>query len=232
MTSDDYKRAAAEAALGHVEAGMVLGLGTGSTAEHFVRLLSVRVKAGLAVKGVPTSERTAALARELGVPLLDADTVTAIDLTVDGADEIGPGLALIKGAGGALLREKIIAAGSREMVVIADHTKHVTRLGTFTLPVEVVPFALALTTAAIVRALENQDIHGVVPRLRMAGAAPFKTDGGHLILDCACGRIDDPAALAVRLQAVPGVVEHGLFIGLATLAIIAGPEGVTTLGRA
>jgi ribose 5-phosphate isomerase A len=229
MDSDAQKRAAAAAALDLVRAGMRLGLGTGSTAAHFVAALGARVREGLEVVGVPTSEATRAQAEGLGIPLTTLDDTPELDLTVDGADEIAPDLALIKGAGGALLREKIVAAASARMVVIADESKLVTALGRlFPLPVEVVPFGLGATRRAV------EDATGAPSactlRTTKDGHA-FVTDGGHLILDAHLGRIDDPAALARRLDAIPGVVGHGLFIELADLAIVAGPQGVRRIER-
>jgi ribose 5-phosphate isomerase A len=219
---------AARVALGYVEDGMKLGIGTGSTAEEFVRLLATRVSSGMKIVGVPTSERTAALCRELSVPLSTLDETPELDLTVDGADEVGPDLTLIKGGGGALLREKIVAAASRRMIVIADESKVVDVLGTFPLPIEVNPFGLRATRIAIEAAAARLGLAGEM-RTRMAGQEPFVTDGGHFIIDASFGRIQAPRALAEALNAIPGVVEHGLFIGLAGAAIIAGRNGVRTL---
>ena len=219
---------AAEAALGEVRPGMKLGLGSGRTAEQFVRLLGEKVRAGLDVVGVPTSERTAALATECGVPLTTLDETPVLDLTVDGADELDPDLRLIKGGGGALLREKIVASASKRMVVVADAGKVVLVLGGFPLPIEVVPFGLAVTRLAIEDAASRLGLSGEL-RLRSAGDAPFVTDGGHLLLDASFGLIPDPDALAAALQTIPGVVEHGLFIGLASAAVIGRPDGVEWL---
>jgi ribose 5-phosphate isomerase A len=227
--SDHLKRRAAEAALAHVENGMRIGLGTGSTAAHFVRLLGERVAAGLDVVGVPTSEATARLAREVGIPLITLEDAPELDLDVDGADEIGPGLALVKGAGGALLREKIVAFASARMIVIADAGKRVAELGAFPLPIEVVEFGLAATALAIERAAVELGLSAAID-VRQRGGAPFVTDGGNRILDASFGRIGDPQALADRLAAIPGIVEHGLFLGLADLALLASPEGVVELG--
>ncbi|WP_028034874.1 ribose-5-phosphate isomerase RpiA [Chelativorans sp. J32] len=231
MVSDakTLKIEAARAALGQVEDGMKLGIGTGSTAEEFVRLLAARVAEGLTVVGVPTSERTAALCRELSVPLSTLDETPELDLTIDGADEVGPDLTLIKGGGGALLREKIVAAASHCMLVIADESKLVDVLGRFPLPIEVNPFGLRATGIAIEKAASRLGLSGEM-RTRMAGDEPFLTDGGHFIIDASFGRIPEPRALAEALNAIPGVVEHGLFIGLAGAAIIAGKDGVRTLG--
>jgi ribose 5-phosphate isomerase A len=226
MTIEHYKREAAARALEFVRAGMRLGLGTGSTARHFVDLLGERVRAGLDVVGVPTSEATRAQAAECGIPLTTLDETPELDLTVDGADEIAPDLSLIKGGGGALLREKIVAAASARMIVIADHSKWVATLGRFPLPVEVVPFGLGATRQALANACKAAGCPGEI-RLRMAkDGHGFVTDGGHFILDASLERIAEPAALADRLAAIPGVVEHGLFIRLASMAIIAGTDGL------
>ncbi len=219
---------AAKAALDYVEDGMRLGIGSGSTAEEFVRLLAASVSNGLQVIGVPTSERTAALCRETGVVLSDLDTTPHLDLAIDGADEIDPKLSLIKGGGGALLREKIVAAAADRMIVIADETKLVDVLGRFPLPVEVNRFGLAATQRAIGEAAKSLDLRGPLT-LRMTNGQPFVTDGGHLILDASFGRIPDTRALSNALYAIPGVVEHGLFLGMAATAIVAGAEGVKTL---
>jgi ribose 5-phosphate isomerase A len=230
MDSDAYKREAAAGALEYVRPGMRLGLGTGSTAKHFVALLGEKVRAGLEVIAVPTSEATRAQAESLGIKLTTLDQTPELDLTVDGADEIGPDLALIKGGGGALLREKIVAAASARMVVIADDTKVVATLGAFPLPIEVVPFGLAATRRAVEKALAApSDV--VTLRTGKDGLA-FVTDGGHFILDAALRRIADPPLLAARLTAIPGVVEHGLFIGLAQTAVVAGPNGRRVIERA
>ncbi len=228
MNSRNLKIEAARTALGYVEDGMKLGIGTGSTAEEFVRLLAERVHAGLSIVGVPTSERTAALCRELGVPLATLDEQPALNLTVDGADEIDRALSLIKGGGGALLREKIVAAASARMIVIADRSKLVDTLGRFPLPIEVNKFGLKATELAIGRAAAGLGLN-VVTTLRMTQGEPFVTDGGHLIIDASFGRIPDTRALADALHDIPGVVEHGLFLGLADIAIVAGEAGVETV---
>jgi ribose 5-phosphate isomerase A len=202
-----------------------VGLGTGSTAAWFVKALAAR---RLDVRGVPTSRATAELAAGLGIALADLDDVKAIDLTVDGADEIGPGLALIKGGGAALLREKLVWEASRRCVVIADAAKRVAMLGAFPLPIEVVPFGHRSTALRISDALAECDI-GVGPRLRMKGGAPVQTDNGNLIYDAACGRIPEPAALALALKSVTGVVDHGLFLDLADQALVGEEGGVVTL---
>lgn len=226
--SDAYKRQAAEAALAEVRSGMRLGLGTGSTARHFVELLGQRVAAGLSCICVPTSEATAAQARELGIPLTDLEATPELDLTVDGADEIGPGLALVKGGGGALLREKIVAAASARMVVIADAGKRVAVLGAFPLPIEVNLFGLGATRRAVEKLVARLAPEGRVMLRSGASGAPFITDGGHAILDASFGRISAPEALSRDLLDIPGVVQHGLFIGLCQRAYIAGPDGVVT----
>jgi ribose 5-phosphate isomerase A len=224
--ADKLKHAAAARAVEFVRPGMRLGLGTGSTAKHFVSLLAERVRGGLDIVGVPTSEATRLDAEREGVPLTTLDATPELDLTVDGADEIAPDLALIKGGGGALLREKIVAAASGRMIVIADESKFVPTLGRFPLPVEVTPFGLAATRRAVEAAARAAGCPGAAPTRQTREGHAFVTDGGHLILDAALVRIPDPASLAQRLAAIPGVMEHGLFIGLAHIAIIAGPDGV------
>jgi ribose 5-phosphate isomerase A len=231
MSSDASKRQAAARALDYVRPGMRLGLGTGSTARHFVELLGDRVRAGLDVVGVPTSDATEADARRVGVMLTTLEDTPRLDLTVDGADEIGPDLVLIKGGGGALLREKIVAAASAHMIVIADESKVVPLLGAFPLPIEVVPFGMAATELAIGHALEWLSLPSRL-RLRMgADGHAFVTDGGHRIIDASLGRIADPDALAEALAAIPGVVEHGLFLRLAGTAIVAGASGIRVIER-
>jgi ribose 5-phosphate isomerase A len=225
------KRAAAARALELVQPGMRLGLGSGSTAKHFVELLAERVRAGLDVVGVPTSEATRSQAEQLGVPLTSLDETPELDLTIDGADEIAHDLSLIKGGGGALLREKIVAAASARMVVIADESKWVSTLGRFPLPVEVMPFGLAATRRSIEMALTAAGCTGPAPLRRGKDGHAFVTDGGHWILDAALERISDPKSLADRLDRVTGVVEHGLFIGLAQVAVIAGAGGVRIVER-
>ncbi|MGN6468714.1 MAG: ribose-5-phosphate isomerase RpiA [Rhizobiaceae bacterium] len=228
MDAKAAKREAARAALEYVETGMLLGIGSGSTAEEFVRLLAARVAGGLRIVGVPTSERTAALCRETGVPLSDLDETPHLDLAIDGADEIDPQLALIKGGGGALLREKIVAAAADRMIVIADNSKLVEMLGRFSLPVEVNRFGLAATRLAIEKSAKGLGLSGPLT-LRMTSGQPFVTDGGHFIVDASFGRIPDTRALSNALYAIPGVVEHGLFLGMADTAIVAGTDGVRTL---
>ncbi len=230
MSPDDLKKLAAARALELVGPGMRLGLGTGSTAKHFVDLLGARVAGGLEVICVATSEATQKQASALGIAMSTLEETPELDLTVDGADELDPQLRLIKGGGAAHLREKIVAAASARMVVIADDSKLVDRLGRFPLPVEVVPFGLAATRRAVAKAIAAAGESGeLVLRLRCDGS-PLLTDGGHYILDAHLGSIARPEALAAALDGVPGVVEHGLFIGLCRGAILAGGGGVRILG--
>ncbi|MES2834860.1 MAG: ribose-5-phosphate isomerase RpiA [Pseudomonadota bacterium] len=224
--SDTQKRRAGEAAAERVEAGMVVGLGTGSTAAWFVRALAARGLSGL--RCVPTSEATADLARELGLPLSTLEDTPRIDLTVDGADEIGPGLALIKGGGAALLREKLVWEASARCIVIADSAKVVPALGAFPLPIEVVAFGHKTTANRLSDVLADHDI-AMPARVRTAERGLVRTDGGNLIYDARCGVIHDPARLADDLKLVTGVVEHGLFLDLADEAIIGGDDGVEVL---
>jgi len=231
MNADVQKRAAAARAVEFVRPGMRIGLGTGSTAKHFVELIGERVRSGLDIVAVPTSEATFADAKRCGIPLTTLDETPELDLTVDGADEIGPGLCLIKGGGGALLREKIVAAASARMIVIADQSKSVGTLGQFPLPIEVCSFGLTSTVRAITKAVEAVQKPGPMTLRRGNDGHAFVTDGGHWILDAALGRIDDPPALAHALSGVPGVMEHGLFIGLARMAIIGGPDGIKIVER-
>ena len=223
---DDLKRQAAAMALEEIRPGMRVGLGTGSTARHLVDLLGARVASGLDVLCVPTSEVTAAQARSLNIPLTDLETIDRLDLTIDGADEIGPHLALIKGAGGALLREKIVAAASDRMVVIADASKRVRVLGRFPLPIEVNRFGLAATRRAIEAIMVTRQAEGGLVQRAGKDGKPFVTDGGNYILDASFGRISTPKALAAALLEVPGVVQHGLFLGICDRAYIAGDDGV------
>ena len=231
MTIEAQKRAAAARALEFVRPGMRLGLGSGSTAKHFVELLGARVHAGLDVIAVPTSETTRSDAERLGIPLTTLDETPELDLTVDGADEIAHDLSLIKGGGGALLREKIVAAASARMVVIADDTKWVPMLGVFPLPIEVIPFGLGATRRAVEAATAAAALPAPVVLRRGKDGHAFVTDGGHWILDVTLQRIPDPAALAGRLSVIPGVVEHGLFIGFAQAAVLAGEKGVRVVER-
>jgi len=231
MNLEEQKRAAAARAIDFVRPGMRLGLGTGSTARHFVELLGARVRGGLNVIAVATSAATQRDAERVGVPLTSLDETPELDLTVDGADEIAPDLSLIKGGGGALMREKIVAAASARMVVIADESKWVQTLGRFPLPIEVEPFGLAATRRAIEKACAAAGAPGPATLRLNAGGHAFVTDGGHWILDGALRRIADPKALAARLSAIPGVIEHGLFIGLATAVVLAGTGGVRVIER-
>jgi ribose 5-phosphate isomerase A len=229
--SDTFKRAAAERAVELVADGMRLGLGTGSTAAHFVAALGERVRGGLKVVGVPTSEATREQAQREGIPLTTLDETPELDLTVDGADEIDDSLRVIKGGGGALLREKIVASSSSRMIVIADGSKRVAKLGRFPLPIEVVPFGLTATERAIAKHLESLGAEGELRLRRASDGAPYVTDGGHFILDAHLGRIEKPNVLASTLNNIPGVVEHGLFIGLVSGAILATGEGLVELGQ-
>jgi ribose 5-phosphate isomerase A len=231
MDVEAYKRAAAAKALEFVRPGMRVGLGTGSTAKHFVELLAERVRGGLDVVAVPTSEATRAQAERLGITLTTLDETPALDLTIDGADEIAPDLTLIKGGGGALLREKIVAAASARMLVIADQSKWVQNLGRFPLPIEIAPFGAAATRRAVEAATAAAGCPGAATLRKAANGHAFVTDGGHWLLDAQLQRIGDPKTLAARLSAVPGVMEHGLFIGLAGAAIVAGPDGVRLIER-
>ncbi|HEV7226980.1 ribose-5-phosphate isomerase RpiA [Brevundimonas sp.] len=226
MSADSQKKAAGEAAALRVEAGMTVGLGTGSTAAWFVKALAARNLPNL--RCVPTSEATADLARELGLPLVTLEDVSRIDLTVDGADEIGPGLALIKGGGAALLREKLVWEASSTCLVIADAAKVVPHLGAFPLPIEVVAFGYKTTGARISDVLTDHDV-AFPGRFRTAERGMVRTDGGNVIYDAKCGVIHDPARLADDLKLVTGVVEHGLFLDLADEAIIGTDAGVETL---
>jgi ribose 5-phosphate isomerase A len=232
MQVEGQKRAAAAHALEFVRPGMRLGLGTGSTARHFVELLGQRVRAGLEVTAVATSEATRREAERLGIPLTTLEATSELDLTIDGADEIAPDLSLIKGGGGALLREKIVACASKRMIIIADESKCVPLLGRFPLPVEVIPFGLAATRRRVEAAALAAGCAGPVLLRRGGDGHAFVTDGGHWILDASFARIEDPQALAKRLDATPGVVEHGLFIGLAQVAVVAGAGGVRMIERA
>lgn len=230
LTADEGKRAAAARALDLVQPNMRLGLGTGTTAAVFVKLLGAKVRGGLAVRCVATSERTEALARDEGISCVTLEDEPELDLTVDGADEFDPHRRLIKGGGGALLREKIVASASRRVVIITDRSKAVARLGRFPLPVEVNTFGLAATRRLMEAAAAAAGCAGEMKLRVGADGTPFRTDGGHLILDCAYGLIPDPVALSAGLFGVPGVVEHGLFLDLADAVVCAGPDGVDVLG--
>jgi ribose 5-phosphate isomerase A len=215
------KKAVAAKALEYVTDGMKLGLGSGSTAEIFVELLAPRVRGGMKLLCAPTSEKTAALARKLGITLAPLDDLAPLDLTIDGADEADRNLDLIKGGGGMLLREKIVAAASKRMVVIADETKLVPRLGKYPLPVEVVEFGHKSTVLRLAAAFAEAGYGDVPMTLRQRDGAVFRTDSGNVIYDCAFGAIQNAPKLAAAISAVPGVVEHGLFIGIATTLLIA-----------
>ncbi|MBO4225372.1 MULTISPECIES: ribose-5-phosphate isomerase RpiA [Bradyrhizobium] len=228
---DGLKRQAAARALQEVRDGMKLGLGTGSTAKHFVDLLGEKVRGGMKVVGVPTSEATRAQAEACGIALATLDEIDHLDLTVDGADEVDPALNLIKGGGGALLREKIVAAASDRMVVIADESKWVDPLGRFPLPIEVIPFGLAATKAAIAKAFAEAGVAGQMVLRTAKDGHVFVTDGGHWIVDAHLGRIGDAPRLAGLLSVIPGVVEHGLFIGLAGTVVLAGAQGIRVVER-
>lgn len=229
MSSDELKRQAAEEALTYVENGMKLGLGTGSTAAKFVELLGARVKQGLDVICVPTSEATRSQAAALGIRLATLDDYPLLDLTVDGADEIDDELRLIKGGGGALLREKIVAVASARVIIIADHSKRVDVLGRFPLPIEVTPFGLPATRNLIRQLAADCGCEGDISVRQGPTGAAFVTDNGNHVLDCNFGAIDDPEALDDALKLVPGVVESGLFLGIADIGIVAGPNGVEVL---
>lgn len=230
--SDELKKAAAAEALNLVETGMRLGLGTGSTAKIFVDLLAERMRReGLSIIAVPTSEATRLQAERLGIPLTTLDETPELDLAIDGADELDAELNLIKGGGAAHLREKIVELAAKRFVVIADETKEVAVLGKFPLPLEVVPFGLEATKRRLARAIKEAGCDGpLMIRLTTEGV-PVKTDGGNLILDATLGAIADPARLAQALDRVTGLVEHGLFIGLAERAILATRSGVRVIMR-
>jgi len=220
------KRAGCEAAK-YVERGMTLGLGTGSTARYFVDALAPKAAEGWGLSGVPTSEETRRQAEAIGIEIIVPDETTIIDLAVDGTDEADPALNLIKGGGGALLREKIVANAARQFIVIADKSKRVAALGAYPLPVEIEPFGWALAVRNIRAALSDAGFDGAAMELRAPQGEIFKSDGGHLILDCALGRIEDPANLDIMLKAIPGVIETGLFCGMADMIIYGDADGVS-----
>lgn len=225
MGNDQEKEAAARASLQFVKDGQVVGLGTGSTAAHFIKLLGDEVKKGLRIRGIPTSVRSKELAESLGIPLITLDDCQDIAVTVDGADEVDPKLRLIKGGGGAMLREKIVASATRKLVIVADATKQVQTLGKFPLPVEVIRFAQALVAKRITAL-------GAYVGLRMGDdGKPYVTDENNHILDCRFGQIQDPEGLARELSMMPGVVEHGLFIGMASVALFARGSEIVQLTR-
>jgi ribose 5-phosphate isomerase A len=229
MSDDEQKIAAAERALQYVESGMKLGLGTGTTAAKFVDLLGPKVQAGLKLTCVATSEATQARASALGIRMSTLDETPFLDLTIDGADQLDGELHLIKGGGGALLREKIVATSSDRMIVIADASKRVEMLGSHPLPVEVVRFGLTATRNMVIALASDAGCEGEITLRQGADGKPFVTDSGNYILDCAFGRIEEPEDLDDALKMVPGVVENGLFLGIADLAIVAGPDGITLL---
>src|SRR3954453_5635021 len=231
VSMDGLKRKAAARALERVSDGMKLGLGTGSTAKHFVELLGERVSAGLKVIGVPTSETTRADAERCGIPLTTLDDIDRLDLTVDGADEVDAALNLIKGGGGALLREKIVASASDRMIVIADDSKWVKTLGRFPLPGGVIPFGLSVTQRAMARAFADSGVSGQMVLRKGGDGHAFVTDGGHWIVDAHLGQITDAPRLAGLLNSIPGVVEHGLFIGLVSTIVLAGAQGIRVVER-
>lgn len=231
MTTDDQKRAAAEKALEMIQPGMAVGLGTGSTAEHFVRALAKRVREGLKIRATSTSDRTEALARDLGIAVMSLDELGPPDLTVDGADEVDRDLRLVKGGGGALLREKVVAASSKHMVVIADWSKRVETLGTFPLPVEIVTFAPQTTIRRIAEVAAQAGCRGNLVRLRGGEGHPFRTDQGNFIADMSCEFIPNADELARMLSGVAGVVEHGLFIGLCQTLILGHTHGLEIVTR-
>ncbi len=220
---EHLKQAAAVRAVELVREGMIIGLGTGSTAGHMVRALGDKVRGGMTVRAVPTSHETAVLARRLGIPLIDADNRWEIDIAIDGADQVDPAFNLIKGGGGALLKEKIVAASAKQFVVVIDHTKRVPVLGgSFPLPVEVIPFGWGNTARAIHTVTKSQVV------LRERDGAPYQTEAGHLIVDVHIERVDDPRDLEAALNRIPGVVETGLFVGRTTMLIVGTPAGVQT----
>lgn len=224
MTQDEAKLLSAKRAVELISDGMNVGLGTGTTATLFIRELGKAVQGGLRVQAIATSDASSQLARELGIPLTTFEDTPVLDVNVDGADEIAPGLALIKGGGGAHLREKIVASAAKQFIVVADESKVVGKLGRFPLPVEVIQLALPLVS------LRLKEL-GLSPVLRpsRSGTGPWITDEGNLILDCHCGAINDPEETAAEIRNIVGVVEHGLFLGMATLALVAGEQGVREL---
>jgi ribose 5-phosphate isomerase A len=231
LDSNALKRAAAVRALDFVQDGMKLGLGTGSTADLFLELLAERIRAGLRISGTPTSERTAEKARALGIAMHELDALGSLDLAIDGADEADANLDLIKGGGGALLREKIVAASAQRLVIIADESKLVPRLGAFPVPVEVIAFGHGTTRTRIVAAAEKLGYPNLAPVLRAKDGRPFRTDSGNVIYDCPFGAIADVPALAAALSPITGVVEHGLFVNMASALVIAGANGVKIIER-
>ncbi len=226
-TSDreNEKIAVASKALEFIQDGMVVGLGSGSTSTHFIKLLGALVKRGLKIRGVASSTTSAELAKSLSIPIIDFHVTTEIDVAVDGADEVSRGLALIKGGGGALLREKIVASAAQRFIVIADSSKLVEHLGKFPLPVEVIPMAAPL----VEKKLRALNVHPAVRKL--PNGAVYKTDEGNLILDCACGEILYPGDLGASIRSIIGVVEHGLFLNMAERVIVASGAEVSMITR-
>jgi ribose 5-phosphate isomerase A len=227
MTSrdlDHFKLAAALKAVEFVRDGMVVGLGTGSTAKHMVVALGEKIRAGMSLRGVPTSQETAALAKQAGIPLVDTEDRWEVDVAIDGADQVDPDFNLIKGGGGALLKEKIVAASAKQFIVMIDHTKQVPVLGgSFPLPIEIIPFGWDGTA----RGIETLTKGRVV--LRERNGAPFKTEAGHFIVDAHIDRIDRPGELESALNLIPGVVETGLFVGRTNILVVGTPHGVHTI---
>ena len=225
MTQDEAKRMAARRALEFVEDGMLLGLGSGTTSAMFIQELGARVKQGLRVRGIATSVASQQLAESLSIPITTFEESPVLDLAVDGADEVGPGLSLIKGGGGALLREKIVASAARKFIVIADSTKVVHQLGRFPLPVEVIKMALPIV-------FRKLDVLGLNPKLRHhPDGSKYITDEGNYILDCSCGEISNHVKTAADIRGIAGVVEHGLFLGMASIALIASDKGVVKISK-
>jgi ribose 5-phosphate isomerase A len=221
---DSFKKAAALKAVDFVRDGMVVGLGTGSTAKHMVIALGAKVRAGMTLRAVPTSHETAALARQSGIPLIDTENRWEIDVAIDGADQVDPGFNLIKGGGGALLKEKIVAASARQFIVLVDHTKQVPVLGgSFPLPIEIVPFGWGSTAREIERLTKSPVV------LRERNGAPFETEAGNLIVDVHLARIEQPADLEIALNQIPGIVETGLFVGRTDILIVGKASGTETL---
>ena len=217
------KERAARAAVEYVKDGYVVGLGTGSTARHVVLALGERVKAGLKITGVSTSRETAELAKQQGIPLIDQENAWVIDVAIDGADQVDPGLNLIKGGGGALLKEKIVAASAKQFIVMVDHTKRVPVLGgSFPLPIEVIPFGWGSTARKIEALTKSRAV------LRERNGVPFKTESGNLIVDVRIDRIDQPWDLEISLNKIPGIVETGLFVNRTDVLIVGTPQGVET----
>jgi ribose 5-phosphate isomerase A len=219
QTKEEIKERAAIEAMKFVQPGLTIGIGTGSTVYWFIQQLAKKVQQGLVCQCVPTSVATKQLAGQLGIPMLELNDVEKIDITIDGADEIDDQLRLIKGGGGALLQEKMVAAASAKLVIIADNSKLVKELGVFPLPVEVIPYGWK----QVQRRIAN--LYNVPVFLRMKEGDTFVTDHGHYILDCHFGEIKEPEIITVKLNTLPGVVENGLFIKMADIAIVAGPEG-------